>query len=487
VPPPTVNGPAWTGFGRDAQHSAISAIATQPLTRIQWKTAVDLQPEYSNGNLLSHYGSPVITSKNTVVVPVKTTAPGGFRLEARAGASGVLMWSAASDYVLPPHSWTPSFNPALTASNRVYAPALGGRLLQRNDVDSASGTQAFVVFYGQSLYDSNRANFDARVFVNTPITADNEGNLFFGFLVTGANPANLRSGLARVSANGEGIWVAAQTAAADTAIDRVAMNCAPALSRDSKTVYLSVITAPVPGARQSGYLLALDANTLVTRSKVPLIDPATGTPAWISENSTASPTVGPDGSVFYGVLEANPPAHNFRGWLLSFSGDLSQSNIPASFGWDDTASVVPAAVVPTYRGPSSYLLMIKYNNYGGTGTGDGKNRLAIVDPKQSQADFISGIPVMLDVLTILGVTPDAEHAGGVKEWCINTAAVDPFTSSVLVNNEDGYLYRWDLSTNSFTQKVQLTSGLGEAYTPTAIGPDGAVFAINNGVVFSVGR
>jgi hypothetical protein len=131
--------------------------------------------------------------------------------------------------------------------------------------------------------------------------------------------------------------------------------------------------------------------------------------------------------------------------------------------------------------------MIKYNNYGGTGTGDGKNRLAIVDPKQSQADFISGIPVMQDVLTILGETPDAEHPGGVKEWCINTAAVDPFTSSVLVNNEDGYLYRWDLSTNTFTQKVQLTSGLGEAYTPTAIGPDGAVFAINNGVLFSVGR
>jgi hypothetical protein len=48
------------------------------------------------------------------------------------------------------------------------------------------------------------------------------------------------------------------------------------------------------------------------------------------------------------------------------------------------------------------------------------------------------------------------------------------------------LYRWDLVSNSFTQKIQLTSGLGEAYTPTAIGPTGSVLAINNGVLFSVG-
>ena len=32
-----VDGPAWHGFGRNAQHTAISAIATQPLTRIAWQ------------------------------------------------------------------------------------------------------------------------------------------------------------------------------------------------------------------------------------------------------------------------------------------------------------------------------------------------------------------------------------------------------------------------------------------------------------------
>jgi hypothetical protein len=84
---------------------------------------------------------------------------------------------------------------------------------------------------------------------------------------------------------------------------------------------------------------------------------------------------------------------------------------------------------------------------------------------------------MKEVLTMLG--PTADPPGGVKEWCINTAAVDPATKSVLANNEDGKLYRWDLTTNTLSQVVVLTAGLGEAYTSTVIGPDGKVYATNN--------
>jgi hypothetical protein len=144
-------------------------------------------------------------------------------------------------------------------------------------------------------------------------------------------------------------------------------------------------------------------------------------------------------------------------------------------------------MVADYNGPSTHLLMTKYNNYGGSGSGDGLNRIAVLDPGQSQSDFLSGIPVMKEVLTILSPTPDPQYPGGFKEWCVNTVAVDPFSKSILVNNEDGYLYRWDMGTNKFTERIQLTSGVGEAYTPTVIGADGAVFAINNAVLFSVGR
>jgi len=491
VEPPPVTppvGPAWWGFGRDVQHSAQGAVAAQALNRIAWSTPVDLAPQYTaQGALLIHYGSPVITSRNTVLVPVKTGAAGGFRFEARSGVTGALIWSADSDYVLPSHNWTPSFNIAVTAGNRVYAPGAGGKLFFRDDVDAPSGAIQTAVFYGADVYAAARVVYDATIIINTPLTVDPQGNVFFGFMATGANPAGLTSGIARIGVDGRAAWVAASAAGGNPAFVKVATNSAPALSTDLRTLYVAVNTNSVAGTRQSGALLALDSATLATRGQVPLRDPGTGELAWISDDGTSSPTVGPDGDVYFGVLEANAPAHNYRGWLLHFDATLNRTGTPGAFGWDDTASIVPASMVPAYSGNSTYLVATKYNNYGGAGTGDGKNRMAILDPNQVQADPISGIAVMKEVLTLLGPTADPGYPGGVKEWCINTVAVDPLTRSVLVNSEDGILYRWDLASNRFTEQIRLNSGLAESYTPTAIGPDGVVYAINNAVLFAVGR
>lgn len=485
-PGPPVNGPPWPGFARNPQHSAVGAIASQPLTQIRWIAQVDFAPPYSGNALLAHYGSPVISARNTVIVPVKTTASGGFRIEARLGSNGNLLWSTDSDYVFPAHNWVPSFNPCITAGNRMYAPRSGGRLLFRDDVDATTGAIQTAVFYGAATYAAAPAVYDSVIRINTPLTADAAGNLFFGFVATGANPAGLVSGIARLAADGTGIWVAASTAAASAAIGQVAMNCAPALSADGLTLYVAVNTPPVAGTRQSGFLLALDSATLATVARVALTDPVSGTPAWVSDNATSSPTIGPDGDVYFGVLEADAPAHNFRGWLLHFNAALSLSKTPGSFGWDTTASIVPAAMIPGYAGPSTYLLATKYNNYYGAG-GDGRNRVAVLDPNQTQPDAIVDIAVMREVLSRFGPTPDPGTPAGVKEWCINTAAVDPLTRSILINNEDGMLYRWDLPSNQFVERIALTSGLAAAYTPTVIGPDGAVYAVNNAVLFSVGR
>jgi hypothetical protein len=300
--------------------------------------------------------------------------------------------------------------------------------------------------------------------------------------VTGTNSAGLSSGVARLSPSGAGLWQPASTLANDSAIDRVAMNSAPALSNDGATLYVAVSTA---GGR--GYLLALDSATLAPVGRVALVDPNLGTPARVSGDATSSPVVGPDGDVYYGVLEANLPSHNNRGWLLHFDSTLTQTRIPGSFGWDNTPTIVPASAVPSYTGTSTYLLATKYNNYGGAGSGNGQNRMAILDPFAELPDPISGRQVMAEVMTILGPTPDANYAGGVREWCVNTGAFDPATRSMLINNEDGYLYRWDLSTNTLSQRIRFNNGLGQSYTPTAIGADGTIYSINAGVLFAVGQ
>jgi hypothetical protein len=264
------------------------------------------------------------------------------------------------------------------------------------------------------------------------------------------------------------------------------MNAAPAVSNDGSTLYVAVSEGDFNG----GYLVALDSATLQpigTGLQVRLKDP-NGRDAILPDDGSASPTVGPDGDVYFGVLE-NPLGRNHdRGWLLHFSGDLTKSYAPGAFGWDDTASIVPATMIPTYTGTSTYLLMTKYNNYAGGG-GDGINKLAIVDPQATMIDPVTHATVMKEVLTIAGVTPDDEfgatNPGAVREWCINSAVVDPQTGSVLANSEDGRLYRWNLATNSFTQSITLTAGVGEAYTPTLIGVDGTVYAINDATLFAV--
>ncbi len=466
---------AWLTHSHDDQHSALSTVQSQPLGAVHWHAAVDLHPP--NGEINIHYGSPLVTAANTVIVPVKTNI-NSFRVDAHVGATGAKLWSLATGWTAPQADVTPGLGPTLFG-NRLYIPDTAGLIRVRFNPDQAQGTVSRLAFYGVQNYQHNPTAYQQNVQINTPLTTDAQGNLYFGFLVVGSTPIHLQSGIARITPNGAGTWISAAAASKDATMQQVATSCAPALSMDGSTLYVVV------NNQNYGYMLALNSTSLAPVNRVRLLDPSSGQDAYIYSASSSTPTVGPDGDVYFGVLENPFPDHNDRGWMLHFSGDLTQTKIPGSFGWDDTASIVPASLVPSYTGTSSYLLMTKYNNYLGVGTGDGKNRIAILDPNATENDpIIPPTLVMKEVITILGVTPDG--AGGVKEWCINTAAVDPFTKSVLVNSEDGNLYRWDLTSNTFTEKITLTTGFGQAYTPTLIGADGTAYAINGAILDAIG-
>ena len=75
----------------------------------------------------------------------------------------------------------------------------------------------------------------------------------------------------------------------------------------------------------------------------------------------------------------------------------------------------------------------------------------------------------------------------MREWCVNTVAIDPVNKCACVHSEDGKIYRWDFATNSLTQTLTLTNGIGEAYTPSVIGVDGTVYVIANAILFAVGQ
>lgn len=489
----TTPSTSWFTFAGDPQHTGLSSVAAQPVNAIQWQTPVDLSPT----GAAVHYGSPVFTPANTVIIPVKTGTSGGFAVTGRNGTTGNLLWTLPSDYTLPPHNWLPPYGPTLTSTGRLYFAGNGGTIYYVDNPDTPGATVGGqLAFYGINNYRSNPGAYNSTVFIDTPLTADNNGNIYFGFMVTGANPSGLTGGgIARIDANGNGTFVLASAAVPGGGVTRMALSSSPALSRDGRTLYAALNNT----GQDIGYLVALDSTTLATKYQVLLKDPRfnNANNARLINDSTATPFVAPDDTVFMSVF--GNPYNGSRGFLLHFSADLSVEYTPGAFGWDDTQSIVPAAAVPSYRGTSPFLIFSKYNNYAtvvtGSSGGDGVNQVALLDPYASQLDLRNdgdpSLQVMREILVMAGPTPDTEivdrgFADAVREWCINATAIDPFTKSALVNSEDGNFYRWDFTTNTLTEMVNITTGIGEPYTPTSIAPDGKIYVINGGTLFAIG-
>jgi hypothetical protein len=195
--------------------------------------------------------------------------------------------------------------------------------------------------------------------------------------------------------------------------------------------------------------------------------------------------------VYYGILENPFFSNGLKGRLLHFNKELTVQKTSGAFGWDMMPTVVPKSSVPGYLGTSSYLLLCKYNNYV-EGGGDGINKLGILDPNDTQLDPRTNVPIMKEILTVPCPTPDlgnrdVNHPNAVREWCINTCVVDYVGRCALAGAEDGVLYRWDFVSGQLTESIRLSPGVGEAYTPTIVGPTGIVYAINNATLFAIGN
>ena len=209
---------------------------------------------------------------------------------------------------------------------------------------------------------------------------DSLGNLYYGIRTTGTAPAPLNTTagfVVRYSAAGVPSYVDTVTATGDVNVQRVTHGSALGLSNDEQSLYVAMKGTT---STTTPFLVAMNASTLGVINKVALTDPRNGFPASITDVSTASPMVAPDNDVYFGV-QANP-YNGSRGWLLRFNADLTVQKTPGGFGWDYTAGIVPASMIPDYHGTSTYLLFCKYNNYANITDGDGINKLAILDPNR---------------------------------------------------------------------------------------------------------
>src|SRR5258706_1350636 len=81
----------WSAHVGNAQHTGLSTTASQPFDVIHWAVSVDLVLP-SNGTAV-HYGSPLVTPGNTVIVPVKNGKSDRFMIKAIHAQDGSLVWS----------------------------------------------------------------------------------------------------------------------------------------------------------------------------------------------------------------------------------------------------------------------------------------------------------------------------------------------------------------------------------------------------------
>lgn len=146
-------------------------------------------------------------------------------------------WTQTSDYTLPPQSggayyWTPPYSPAISGGTVYYA-GNGGTVYERSSLDSPGPvTPTQVAFYpgGLATYEASAAAYNADVAISTPITADAQGDIYFGYTTaSGGGPAGITSGIAKISSTGVGTFFEADqlmAGASNAGMKQVETNCA---------------------------------------------------------------------------------------------------------------------------------------------------------------------------------------------------------------------------------------------------------------------
>ncbi len=488
-------GGNWLQWGRTPQHNgastAVGQIPSAQLADVTFDPFVAQEQAEAAGPLLEHYQVPLVDG-DTVILENKSgtyvpcNPPGSHQpypcgpdawnneiwnenAYIWKGSALTQKWNFASDWKPEPNSnaggrnekfyglfgWEPVFHAAV-GQGFVYVPGFSGSIWKLRESDG-SVVDHFAPF----------GNF-ANIFVSGPLTLDTAGNLFYNVLAldnTFPWTADARGGwLVKIQPSGQ-INKATYASLVPNALQmcfgglvpcgsqRPGLNVAPALSPDGKTVYTVSRAHFFPNATDLAAASAQDLTPQWDTYLSDLIKP--GAAMNVVDEASSTPAVAPDGSILFGVVALNQG----RGYMMKFS-PVGQYQASFDFGWDSTPAV--------YAHDGTYSIILKNNYYGNGGPYYITQLNAGMVPEWSFRDD----------------TIDANHPLGY-EWCVNAPAVDAH-GTVYANSEDGNVYVIAQG-GQLKGKLFLRSAVQAAYTPIAIGPDGRIYAENDGDMFVVGQ
>jgi outer membrane protein assembly factor BamB len=486
---------------------------------------VEIERTLQGNNLLVHYAVPLIDGDDVFVElkggtytagdwSTQTWSVRAFRWQ---GPSLVERWTALSDWKpVPMGSGGPVFEPVfhpVLANGSIYMPGGGGSVLR---VDRDTGRVIERI-----------GTLDSDAYVTGPMVADSAGNVYYNAIVlahqqppwmtdirdarltridpgggvTTARYVNIATGAPAGTSPCLGAfgdtelpWPPSPGALPGSIIcgsQRPGINVAPAIAPDG-TIY--TVSRAHFNSRWS-YLIALNpdltpkwtaslrdrfndgCNVLLPSNGSPGgcragaatgVDPADNTAGAgrVLDESSASPLVAPDGTVFYGAYTR----YNYsQGHLMHFtSRGAYLGSYP--FGWDITPAI--------YAYDNTYSILTKENHYP-TGSYCG-NPIWCPDarrPNDPEGFFVTQLDSSLRVEWMFR-NPRNE------EWCVNAPAIDR-DGVIYMNAEDGFLYSLNRS-GSLRSEIRLTPALGQTYTPLAIDDHGRIYAQKAGHLFVVG-
>ena len=505
----------WSQFAGNARHTGNANVIAQPLGHVMADVVHDpfaqSEIDSNSGELFIHYAVPLLDGDD-VFMGVKDEVfigPGfpvpGWAVERLRWENGRLVqkWVVRSDWkpVLDA-AWEPPMQPVL-ANGFVYLPAVGASLL-KIDRNSGATIERIAPF-----------PIDSGNYMSGPPTVDPSGNIVYGAFRLNLNApwtsdvAN--AWLVRVTPDGTAKAVplaplvsnapdasaqctthfvigslhlpplpdaVAPTAACGS--QRPGLNIAPAIASDG-TIY--IVTRAHLNERW-GFLVAVNPDltpkwTASLRQRFPDgcdvllpagtcsegahrgVDPTDNLPGSgaVSDFSTSSPVVLPDGTIVYGTYTFY---NDGNGHLAHFSAAGAYLGTYPS-GWDTTPAV--------WQHNGTFSIVTKHNFYGLALRPDPGNFMVQLDPDlKKEWEFRNP-----------SVTDDEEFG---FEWCVNAAAIDA-KGTVFANAEDGILYAIGQGGVQL-DKIVLAAPLGAAYTPLAIDAQGRIYAQSGGHLFAVG-